>query len=127
MMTSSPDPSRPACPPAGSTLRAENLSRAVLYVLDGAARLIADDQQAAGAGLLQGGAEAACLTYSLSSQDDPEVFRRAAYYLAIASGYQPLETTDPVIDRALDELPAYPPERQVRLLTYASRRATPSP
>ena len=124
MTTSFP---RPACQPADSALRAGKLSRAVLYVLDGAARLIANDQQAAGAGLLEGGAEAACLTYGLPSADDAEVFRRAAFYLAIASGYQPLDSADPVIDRALDELPAYPAERQVKLLTYASRRASPSP
>lgn len=49
--------------------------------------------------------------------------RHAALYLALASGYQPLNTADPVIDRALDELPGYPPERQARLLTYAARRA----
>jgi hypothetical protein len=124
MTTSFP---HPACQPADSAIRAERLSRAVLYVLDGAARLIADDQQTAGAGLLEGGAEAACLTYDLPSEDDAEVFRRAALYLAIASGYQPLDNADPVIDRALDELAAYPPERQVKLLTYASHRASPCP
>ena len=50
-------------------------------------------------------------------------YTAAALYLALASGYQPLDTADPVIGRALDELPGYPPERQARLLTYAARRA----
>ena len=57
----------------------------------------------------------------------PAVYRRAALCLARASGYQPLDTTDPVIDRALDELPGYPPERQARLLAYAARRAATTP
>jgi hypothetical protein len=35
----------------------------------------------------------------------------------------PPGTADPVIDRALDELPGYPSERQARLLTYAARHA----
>jgi hypothetical protein len=63
--------------------------------------------------------------YDLPGHAAPAVYRRAAFYLARASGYQPLDPGDPVIDRALDELATYPPERQIRLLTYASRRALP--
>ena len=92
-------------------------------MLDGAASLIADDGDTASAGLLDGGAEAACGMYGLPGQAAPAVFRRAAFYLARASGYQPLDPGDPVIDRALDELATYPPERQIRLLSYAARHA----
>ena len=42
-----------------------------------------------------------------------------------ACGYHPLDTGDPVIDGALDELPGYPPKRQARLLTYAAPAPPP--
>lgn len=99
------------------------LPDAIRYVLLGTAALITYDGETGTAGLLQGGAEAACATHGLPASLVPAVYRHAALYLALASGYQPLDTADPVIDRALDELPGYPPERQARLLTYAARRA----
>ena len=99
--------SRPPAPPAPGQ-HAEVLPAAVSYVLDGAASLIADDGDTASAGLLESGAEAACATYGLPGHAAPAVFRRAAFYLARASGYQPLDPGDPVIDRALDELAALP-------------------
>jgi hypothetical protein len=104
-------------------LRSEALAAAVSYVLDGAAGLIADDGDTASAGLLECGAEVACGMYDLPGHATRAVYRRAVFCLARASGYQPLDPGDPVIDRALDELPGYPPERQARLLTYAARRA----
>jgi hypothetical protein len=61
--------------------------------------------------------------HGLPASAAPVIYRRAVLCLARASGYQPLDTAEPVIDRALDELPGYPPERQARLLTYAARRA----
>ena len=122
-MTNSPQmPARASRPPAPA-LHSGALPAAVSYVLDGAASLIADDGDTASAGLLEGGAEAACGMYGLPGQAAPAVFRRAAFYLARASGYQPLDPGDPVIDRALDELATYPPERQIRLLSYAARHA----
>jgi hypothetical protein len=99
------------------------LPDAIRYVLLGTAGLIADDGQPAAAGLLEAGAECACAMYGLPASLAPAVYRGAALWLARASGYQPLDTADPVIDRALDELPGYPPGRQARLLTYAARRA----
>ena len=112
-----PPPAAPAPRPAPA------LPDAISYVLLGTAALITYDGETGTAGLLQGGAEAACATHGLPASLVPAVYRRAALYLALASGYQPLDTADPVIDRALDELPGYPPERQARLLTYAARRA----
>ena len=109
--------------PAPRRTRNDELADAIRYVLDGAAALIAGDGETASAGLLEGGAEAACATWDLPGLAAEAVYRHAAFYLARASGYQPLDPGDPVIDRALDELEAYPPERQIRLLTYASRRA----
>ena len=79
------------------------------------------------AGLLEAGAGCACAMYGLPASLSPAVFRRAALRLARASGYQPLDTADPVTGRALDELPGYSRERQARLLTYAARRASATP
>jgi hypothetical protein len=107
---------RPAWP-------ATALRDAIRYVLLGTAGLITDDGDAGTAGLLEAGAECACALHGLPASLAPAVCRRAALWLARASGYQPLDTADPVIDRALGELPGYPPERQARLLACAARRA----
>jgi hypothetical protein len=113
----------PATRPPAPALRSGALAAAVSYVLDGAASLIADDGDTASAGLPGCGAEAACGMYDLPGHATRAAYRRAVFCLARASGYQPLDPGDPVIDRALDELAAYPPERQIRLLTYAARHA----
>jgi hypothetical protein len=110
-------------PPAPALRPATALPDAIGYVLLGAAALITYDGETGTAGLLEAGAGCACDVYGLPASLAPAVYRRAALWLARASGYQPLDTADPVIDRALDELPGYPPERQARLLTYAARRA----
>jgi hypothetical protein len=109
--------------PAPASRPATALPDAIRYVLLGAAGLITDDGDAGTPGLLQAGAECACSMHGLPASLAPVIYRRAALCLARASGYQPLDTADPVIDRALDELPGYPPERQARLLTYAARHA----
>ena len=119
-MTTPPPPAAPAPRPAWP---ATALPDAIRYVLLGAASLIIYDGDTGTPGLLQAGAECACGMYGLPASAAPVIYRRAALCLARASGYQPLDTADPVIDRALDELPGYPPERQARLLTYAARRA----
>jgi hypothetical protein len=117
-MTTQPSPA-----PARRTRRRQNLTDAICYVLEGAAGLVTDDSETASTGMLQGGAEAACGMYELPPVTAALIYSRAGYWLARASGYQPLDTADPVIDRALAELPRCPPERQARLLAYASRRA----
>jgi hypothetical protein len=113
----------PRSPHPARAWPAAALTDAIHYVLLGAAALIIYDGDAGTAGLLEAGAECACAVHGLPGSLAPVVCRRAALWLARASGYQPLDTADPVIDRALDELPGYPPERQARLLTYAARRA----
>ena len=115
-----PDPRLTLAPPAAA-LHSQALAAAVSYVLDGAASLIAGDGDTVSAGLLEGGAEAAWIIYDLPGHAAPAVYRRASFYLARTSGYQPPGSFDPVIDRALDELAAYPAERQIRLLSYAAR------
>ena len=100
------------------------LPDAITYVLLGAAALIIYDGGTGTPGLLQAGAECACDMHGLPASLAPAIYRRAALCLARASGYQPLDTADPVIDRALDELPGYPPERQARLLTPAPHART---
>jgi hypothetical protein len=120
-MTTPPRPAAPAARPATA------LPDAITYVLLGAAALITDDRDTGTPGLPQAGADCACAMHGLPASLAPGIYRRAALCLARASGYQPLDTADPVIDRALDELPGYPPERQARLLTYAARRAGTSP
>jgi hypothetical protein len=117
-------PRRPAAPALRRAAPGPALPDAVRYVLAGAAGLITDDGDAGTPGLLEAGAECACDLYGLPASLAPVICRRAAMYLARASGYQPLDTADPVIDRALDELPGYPPERQARLLAYAARHAS---
>ena len=119
MTTPPPVPARAPRPAWPATA----LRDAIRYVLLGAADLITDDGETGTAGLLEAGAGCACAMHGLPATLAPAVCRRAALWLARASGYQPLDTADPVIDRALDELPSYPPERQARLLTYAARRA----
>jgi hypothetical protein len=120
-MTTPPPPPTPAPRPASP---ATALPDAITYVLLGAAALITDDGDTATPGLLDAGAGCACAMHGLPASLAPLIYRHAALRLARASGYQPLDTADPVIDRALDELPSYPPERQARLLTYAARRTS---
>jgi hypothetical protein len=119
-MTTPPRPPAPAPRPARP---GPALPDAITYVLLGAAALITDDGDTGTPALLHAGADCACAMHGLPASLAPVIYRRAALCLARASGYQPLDTADPVIDRALDELPGYPPERQARLLTYAARRA----
>ncbi len=99
-MTNSPQvPARASRPPAPS-LDSQAPAAAVSYVPGGAASLIADDRDTASAGLLEGGAEAACAMHDLPGHAAPAIFRRAASCLARASGYQPLDPGDPVTGRA---------------------------
>jgi hypothetical protein len=123
-MTTPPRPPAPAPRPARP---ATALPGAITYVLLGAAALITDDGDTGTPALLHAGAGCACAMHGLPASLAPVIYRRAALCLARASGYQPLDTADPVIDRALDELLGYPPERQARLLTYAARRAATTP
>jgi hypothetical protein len=116
-------PHRTTAPAPRPPWLATALPDAIRYVLLGAAGLITDDGDTGPPGLLEAGVECACEMHGLPTSLATAVYRRAALCLARASGYQPLDTADPVIDRALGELPGYPPERQVRLLIYAARRA----
>jgi hypothetical protein len=125
-------PPRPPAPAPRPVRPATALPDAITYVLLGAAALITDDGDTGTPGLLHAGAGCACAMHGLPASLAPVIYRRAAQCLARASGYQPLDTADPVIDRALDELPARapgpapdlrrPPRRHHRPLTTACPR-----
>jgi hypothetical protein len=103
----------------------DQLADAAWYVLAGAADIITDDDLDATDGLLDGGAEAACAMHQLPPALAPAVYQAAAASHARASGYDPAGPADPLITRALAELPRYPRRRQAWLLARAARHARP--
>ena len=99
---------------------------AAVFVLEHASGLAETGTNVTG-WLLRIGVSFVCPLFELPAAEAEEwVWRTVGYWLARANGDRPLDPHDPIVDRALDEMPDYDLHRQARLLRYAAHRARTS-